>query len=312
MAQVTMKRRLVNPARRTAAKKTTTARKRLTLAQRLAGFGGKRSQSAAKAAQKRKRTAAKPAAKRTSSARSAPAARKKAAAKRPARKANPPARIITYALENPAPPRGGQSVAQSKRKSTTRRRANPTAATRRKSAPRRTTRRKSNPAPAARRRRRSNPAGGGIGKMISQSGYLLAGAVGARSATQLVLGSKNVGVLGYAANLVSGFVLGGIAGKVLKSKPAGQVVIQGAVLGTLLRAVQELSPLGSAVNQSLGVSGLRGDIGMGFISPAAFRYFPQPVDESGAPAALPAATAPAAAASSNGVGMLGRARSARF
>lgn len=303
MAQITVKRRLVNPAGR---KRNAGSRRKLTLAQRLAGFGGKRSQAAAKAAKKAKRSR-KAASKPKSSAKRSAAKPKKTAAKR-----NPPSRVISYALENPAPSKGGKSMAAKRKTTRTKaRKSNPARSTRR-SAPRKTARRRSNPA-TTKRRRRSNPRSSGLANMIQQSGYLIAGAVGARAATQLVLGAKNVGAIGYAANLAASFVLGGLVGKVMKNKSAGKVIIQGGVMGTALRAIQDYTPLGSIVNQNLGVAGIRGDVGVGFISPRAYQFFPLSQDGEGnaVPPALPAA----AAAPANG-GMQGvrahMGRSARF
>lgn len=291
MAQVTVKRRLVNPARR---KRNAGARRKLTLAQRLAGFGGKRSQAAAKAAKSRKRKG-NPKRKAAAAPKKKVSTRAKARPKKTAAKRNPPSRVISYALENPAPSKGGKSMAAKRKTTRTKARKSNPARTTRRSAPRKAGRRRSsNPAKTTRRRRHSNPRGSGLTSMITSAGYLLAGAVGARAATQLVLGAKNVGAIGYAANLAASFVLGGLVGKVMKNKAAGKVIIQGGVMGTALRAIQDFTPLGSVVNANLGVAGIRGDIGVGFISPRNYQFFPLSQDGEGnsIPPALPAAAAP--------------------
>ena len=318
MAQVAVKRRLVNPARR-----RNNPRKKLSLAQRLAGFGGKRSQAAAKAAKKRSRAATKAAAtrKRTSAAprRVTKATTRKTATTRKKRTARPrrsnPTEIIQLGLANPAPKR--RKTVRRKRKASTsrrrpsyrRRRSNPVARTRRArrsnptSVARRPYRRRN---PAVTRRRRRNPSSvGRVGGMLQQSLYLISGAVGTRAVTQMVLKGKNEGAIGYVGNAVAAFALGGVAGKVLKSKAVGQTVTFGGIVALALRLIQDFTPLGGYVQQTLAMSGIRGDVGVGFLEPTTFFVPLAPADGRGARNAQMAVPQVAAPQPANGQAMNG-------
>jgi hypothetical protein len=174
-----------------------------------------------------------------------------------------------------------------------RRRSNPAARPRR--------RRRTNPPAVRRRRRRANPVvhhrrrrrprvnrarrhhmrnprmGGRIGSFIVQAGWTVAGAVGTRAATQLALGSKNDGPMGYVANAAAALILGTVVGKFF-NKAAGTAVTVGGFVGIVLRGVQEFTNIGKVVNLQLqgmgdypfaGMRGLRSYEPFDFFSPLA-------------------------------------------
>lgn len=125
--------------------------------------------------------------------------------------------------------------------------------------------RRTNPAPAARRtRRRStgrrrnssrrrtarrNPSMGGVSNLIVSAGYAIAGAVGSKYLTQMVLGSSNTGMMGYGANLAASFIAGKAVGMFTKNKQAENSVILGGVIMTVVRILSDLTPLGATLQQ---------------------------------------------------------------
>lgn len=281
MAYMPRRTEMANPAtrkRRPARKSTATGgqrnaapkrKRRLSLAQIAAGFGGKRRKSAAGAARKRKRTTANGTSTTSTKHR-----------KRNPRKAKSnPGNIITAALgANPARPKRKRrtvkkgtstNMARTKRR---RRRATTNAAPRRRrrrtttnAAPHRRRRRAaSNPAPHRRRRRRasSNPArrrrrstrnpsvsAGRVGGLVSTALYAIAGGVGSKLLTQAVLQGKNTGWLGYAGNLGVSFALGMAVKTFMRNSNAGNAVILGGVIQTVMRVLVDQTPLGETVKQ---------------------------------------------------------------
>ena len=306
MATVTRTRTLINPHGRR------NAQRRLTLAQRLAGFGGKRSQAAARTARRRNR--AKPTAHRM---RTRPARRNVSA-------------IITAGLPfaNPAPRK--RNKAMSAKSTTTRRRRshaishhrrrNRTTTYRRKNASRRRTNgarhhrsHRSRTQIVYRTRYRARARRNGFRRIAhrnpnlsSGKGLLMhgiwgaAGAVGSRVLPQMFLGAGNTGFMGYAANVGTGLVLGWAAKKFV-GREAGASVIFGMAIALVLRLVQDFTPFGQYVTQ--GNLGAIGDMGVilpsGFVDPALFtgsgaqRVIPGPMRAALAPP--PAAATPAAA-----------------
>lgn len=120
------------------------------------------------------------------------------------------------------------------------------------------------------RRRRRNP---GVGGAISSSTGLLknalgviGGAVATRYATQLALGGKNTGAIGYLGNAIAALVLGWAAKKFLKSPQLGTMVTLGGFTGLALRMLSDLTPIGQYVNLSLSGAGKTGDTGIGLIT----------------------------------------------
>lgn len=264
MAEFTRRTVLANPARRRAPKSkmksTSPKRRKLTPAQLAAGFGGKRRKSAATS---HKRRNPKPA-RRASTRRVATSPRK-------TRKRSNPGDIITLALANPAPAatkgkkstmarrKKRSSVTRRRRTTTRRRRSNPVQVahrrrTRRRSVAAAPRRRRSSARrnPSIRRRRRNPSMGGGVRSgmsgFLTQGLWAIGGAAGSKMLTQMVLGSSNTGVMGYGGNLAAAFVLGTGVKMVLKNQAAGNAVILGGVIQTLLRVLIDRTPFGAKVS----------------------------------------------------------------
>ena len=88
------------------------------------------------------------------------------------------------------------------------------------------------------------------------------GAVGTRALTQVALGSKNQGAMGYVANGAVAVGLGMLAEK-FSGAQSGNMVLVGGLVATLLRIVQEkLMPAG-AISTQLSLQGL-GDASFAF------------------------------------------------
>ena len=100
--------------------------------------------------------------------------------------------------------------------------------------------------------RRRNPGTGSIGEVVTTSTFVLVGALGSKLGAQLVLGSNNTGVVGYAGNLAIGGVLWFITDKVMKNKTAASGVIAGTVAQLILRLINDYTPFGSYL-QNLGM-----------------------------------------------------------
>ena len=140
---------------------------------------------------------------------------------------------------------------------------------------------------------RRNPGTGTIGEVITTSTFVIVGALGSKLGAQLVLGSNNTGVVGYAGNLAVGGVLWFLADKVMKNKTAASGIIAGTVAQLILRLINDYTPFGQYL-QSAGM----GDYQMqSYGTP---QILTDPTTNSnllipngwGAPAALPAAAAP--------------------
>lgn len=296
MATVTRsrRRRLHNPARRG---------KRLTDKQ-VQYFGTPRQKAALKRRRKTARTAKSSAVtqRRTARRRASP------------RRANP--EIITFGLAgNPAKTtqkRRSTTMARTRKRARRRvrrvrrssRRANPKTVVRYRTRrrrnlianPRRVRRyRRRN----ARRRggRRRNPALGRVGGLFTQALWLIGGAVGARGVTQLALGGKNTGILGYAGNLVTALLLGWGVGKFARSPVAGTAVTLGGMVGLTMRLIQDLTPIGKFVN--LQLSGMDG--GLGALLPSSY-VDPALFTGQGAERYIPAGWRPAPPAQMRGLG----------
>jgi hypothetical protein len=258
MAEFTRRTVLANPARPRAAapklksKTTSPKRRRLSAAQLAAGFGGKRRQFAAVSPRR--------------------TTRRNTTTKRVSRRSNP-GDIITLALANPAPAlKGNKSTMARRRKRvasapratrrrrTVRRRKNPVQMVHRRrrrravaAAPRRRTRRAARRNPSmGRRRTRRNPSMGraasGVSGFLVQGLWAIGGAASSKMLTQMVLGSSNTGLMGYGANLASAFLIGTGVKMVLRNPSAGNAVILGGVIQTLLRVLIDKTPFGERVS----------------------------------------------------------------
>ena len=108
-------------------------------------------------------------------------------------------------------------------------------------------RRRSNP--ARRRHYRRNPSGSisGLGGLAINAVFVIAGALGSKLLTQMVLGANNTGVVGYAGNAISGGVLWFLAEKVMKNRSAAHGIIAGTAVQIVLRLINDFTPFGQYV-----------------------------------------------------------------
>jgi hypothetical protein len=160
---------------------------------------------------------------------------------------------------------------------------------------------------------------GEIGPMFTNAVFVIVGALGSKLGAQAVLGTNNVGVVGYAGNAAAGGILWFLAEKVMKNRNAANGIIAGTLVQIILRVINDYTPFGSYV-ANLGM----GDYQMqSFVTPQilvdpwrnADIRIPQgwgaaapPMSASagprqlraGAPAAAPAASAPASTSSGMG------------
>jgi riboflavin transporter FmnP len=88
---------------------------------------------------------------------------------------------------------------------------------------------------------------GGVGNLAMNAVFVIAGAVGSKLLTQLVLGANNTGMVGYAGNAVAGGVMWFLAEKVLKNREAAKGVIAGTAVQIVLRLINDYTPFGSYV-----------------------------------------------------------------
>jgi hypothetical protein len=140
---------------------------------------------------------------------------------------------------------------------------------------------------------------------------VIGGAVASRYATQIALGGKNTGVIGYVGNAVAALLMGWAAKKFLKSPQLGVMVTIGGFTGLALRMLQDLTPIGNYINLSLQGAGKGGDVGIGLITDSTF--FVPTVFQPGSmnQAMLPNAVMALAAAGSTRSGGVGSYRRRR-
>lgn len=133
----------------------------------------------------------------------------------------------------------------------------------------------------------------GITNVLIDAGWAAGGAVGSRALTQVVLQSGNTGIMGYGANLISGFLLSWGAKALLKNSRAAADIMMGTLIGVILRAAQDFTPLG----QAAALSGLGDFLATTFFTPRAL------VDPRSGQMVLPAqVTALQSAAKGTGMG----------
>jgi hypothetical protein len=101
------------------------------------------------------------------------------------------------------------------------------------------------------RRHRRNVGGGmsGLTPMVTNAVFVIVGALGTKLATQAVLGTNNVGLVGYAGNAASGGVLWFLATKVMKNQAAANGIIAGTIVQIVLRIIHDYTPFGQYVAQ---------------------------------------------------------------
>lgn len=100
------------------------------------------------------------------------------------------------------------------------------------------------------RRRPRNPGMvAGIGPMVTNAVFVIVGALGSKLGAQAVLGTNNVGLVGYAGNAAAGGVLWFLTEKVMRNRAASNGVIAGTIVQIVLRMINDYTPFGSYVAQ---------------------------------------------------------------
>ena len=92
-------------------------------------------------------------------------------------------------------------------------------------------------------RRRGNP--GQVKGYLVAGASVIAGAVLSKTATQMVLGSKNASWIGYGGNVVATGLLGALAHAMFRDKMISSMVIAGGVAQVLVRVIGDQTPYGS-------------------------------------------------------------------
>ena len=95
---------------------------------------------------------------------------------------------------------------------------------------------------------RRNPGMGSLTGIITNAVFVVVGALGSKLGAQMVLGSNNVGLIGYAGNLAIGAGLWLLTEKVMKNKEASSGVIAGTFVQVILRVINDYTPFGSYVS----------------------------------------------------------------
>jgi len=95
--------------------------------------------------------------------------------------------------------------------------------------------------------RRNAGAVGSVGGLVTTGTFAVVGALGSKLGAQLVLGTNNSGVIGYAGNVAAGGVLWFLADKVMKNRSAAHGILIGTVIQVILRALNDYTPFGSYV-----------------------------------------------------------------
>jgi len=238
---------LVNPAHR----KNAGRKRKLSPAQKAAGFGGKRAKAAASRPKHRRR---KPVAARSNAPRhrrNRPAAvvhHRRRTAKRKATRANL-GKIISFSLPKES------TVATATRKN--RSHHHKVSAHHR---------RRPVKANTHRRRARKNPSMGDITGLLTNAVFTVAGAVATKYATQMVLTTSNTGIMGYVGNLVAAFALSWATKAFMKNDRAASAVLAGGMVQLILRLINDYTPYGQYTS----------NLGMGDYSAAGIgNYMPQ-------------------------------------
>ena len=89
----------------------------------------------------------------------------------------------------------------------------------------------------------------GIGNIVTNAVFVIAGALGSKLLTQMVLGANNVGLIGYAGNAVVGGLMWFVTEKVMHNKVASAGVIAGTAVQIILRLINDYTPFGQYVSQ---------------------------------------------------------------
>lgn len=98
-------------------------------------------------------------------------------------------------------------------------------------------------------RRNAGFMSGGIGGILTNAVFVIAGALGSKLLTQMVLGTNNTGIMGYAGNAIAGVGLWFLAAKVLKNAEGAKGIISGTAVQLVLRLINDYTPFGQYVSQ---------------------------------------------------------------
>lgn len=114
--------------------------------------------------------------------------------------------------------------------------------------PRRKQNRRRNPVMVTRRRHaRRNPGNVNIMEYVKMGGAVVAGAVGSKALTQLVLSTSNAGIMGYFGNLVATIALAYGSKMAFKDDKIAQGVVGGGLAQIIVRALTDYTPYGSVL-----------------------------------------------------------------
>jgi hypothetical protein len=114
--------------------------------------------------------------------------------------------------------------------------------------------------------------------MMKAGALAAAGLIATRQVPQMLLGSRNQGILGYGANFVVAGVTAAVAGKAM-GRASGTAVLIGGALYIVNRMLSDFTPLG----QRLALSGVGDAAAAGHLGAIVPGYFfrPQLVDNRG-------------------------------
>jgi hypothetical protein len=94
-----------------------------------------------------------------------------------------------------------------------------------------------------------NPGGiAGVGPLLSNALFVVLGAVGSKLATQMVLGSNNVGFVGYAGNAATGGLMWFLA-RMAKQPTMAAGFLSGTAVQIVLRLINDYTPFGQYIAQ---------------------------------------------------------------
>ena len=89
----------------------------------------------------------------------------------------------------------------------------------------------------------------GFGDYAVNGIFVVAGALGTKLLTQMLLGANNTGIMGYGANALSGAVLWFITDKTLHNPAASSGIISGTVVQLIIRLINDYTPFGQYISQ---------------------------------------------------------------
>lgn len=101
----------------------------------------------------------------------------------------------------------------------------------------------------ARRHNLGGRSSGGIMATLTNSLFVVVGAISSKIGAQAVLGTNNTGVIGYAGNAAIGALLYFLASKFMKNKAIADGLFSGTLVQIILRVINDQTPFGSYVNQ---------------------------------------------------------------